>query len=81
MRTTIDAAGRIVIPKPLRDELDLYAGEELEVVVRDGHLEIEVPATEMRLGKRGDGVVAIPGEPLPPLRVDAVRATLEQVRR
>ncbi|KAA0236211.1 MAG: Antitoxin VapB40 [Acidimicrobiales bacterium] len=81
MRTTIDGAGRIVIPKPLRDQLDLHAGRELEVVVRDGRLEVEVPPTEMRLDKRGGGVVAVPGESLPPLSVEQVRATLEQVRR
>ena len=35
MRTTIDTAGRIVVPKALRDELGLVGGEELEIIVRD----------------------------------------------
>ena len=30
-RLTIDAAGRVVIPKPLRDELDLAPGDTLEL--------------------------------------------------
>jgi AbrB family looped-hinge helix DNA binding protein len=30
-RITIDGAGRVVIPKPLRDELDLAAGDTLEL--------------------------------------------------
>jgi AbrB family looped-hinge helix DNA binding protein len=34
MRTTIDKAGRVVIPKPLRDELGMVPGEV--ELVRDG---------------------------------------------
>jgi AbrB family looped-hinge helix DNA binding protein len=32
MTLTIDGAGRVVIPKPLRDKLGLHAGSTLEVV-------------------------------------------------
>ncbi len=31
MRTTIDGAGRLVVPKPIRDQLQLAAGAEVEV--------------------------------------------------
>jgi len=33
MKVTMDPAGRIVLPKPLRDELHLDAGAEFDVVV------------------------------------------------
>lgn len=81
MRITIDAAGRIVVPKRLREQLSLDAGQELDIEARDGRLEIEVPPTPMRLERRGKGVVAVPVSELPVLSPDEVRATLEQVRR
>ena len=31
IRLTIDKAGRVVLPKPLRDELELAAGDTLEL--------------------------------------------------
>jgi len=33
METTIDAAGRIVVPKPLRDELGLAAGTKIDISI------------------------------------------------
>ena len=44
MRTTIDAAGRLVVPKPLRDELGFTPGMELELDAVDGRLEVAVPS-------------------------------------
>lgn len=81
MRATIDRAGRIVVPKPLRDALSLRGGETLELTVRDGRLEAEPVATPMRLQASADGVAAVPETELPPLTAEQVRATLEQTRR
>ena len=44
MRASIDAAGRLVVPKPLRDELGFAAGTELELAAVDGRLEVVVPS-------------------------------------
>jgi len=81
MKATIDAAGRIVVPKPLRQALGLKPGQALEIREGDGRLEIEIAATPMKLQKRGKGVVAVPETQLPPLTADQVRDTLERVRR
>ncbi len=81
MRTTIDAAGRIVIPKATRSRLGLEAGKVVEIRERDGLLEIEPVATVMTLKPRGGGMVAVPEEQLPPLTDATVRATLEGPRR
>lgn len=40
MRTTIDSAGRLVVPKPLRDQVGLRAGE-VEVTLDGTSLRVE----------------------------------------
>lgn len=81
MKTTIDATGRIVVPKTLRLALGLQTGQPLEIRAGDGRLEIEIAATPMQLRKRGKGVVAVPDAELPVLTSDLVREALERVRR
>lgn len=81
MNTTIDSAGRIVVPKSLRDALGLKAGQALEIRAADGRLEVEIAATAVRLVERGSGVVAVPEVDLPPLTAEQVRDALEHARR
>jgi AbrB family looped-hinge helix DNA binding protein len=81
MRVALDAAGRLVVPKSLRQALGLKPGQALEIRAGDGRLEIEIASTPMRLKKRGKGVVAVPDAGLPALTADQVRDTLERVRR
>lgn len=76
----MDGAGRLVVPKALRDALGIYGGEELEARVRDGRLEIEPVPTPMHLERRGKGLVAVPEFELPVLTPEQVRETLEQTR-
>ena len=81
MKANIDAAGRIVVPKPLRQALGLKPGQTLEIRAGDGRLEIEIAPRRMQLKKRGKGLVAIPEIELPVLTAEQVRDTLERVRR
>jgi len=55
MRATIDKAGRLVIPKALRDRVGLRPGV-VEVVVEGAGLRVEPPAGES-LVERGDLLV------------------------
>jgi len=73
MKATIDAAGRIVVPKPLRQALGLKPGQPLEIRAGDGRLEIEIAPTPIQLKKRGKGLVAVPD-------ADLLALTAEQVR-
>ncbi len=81
MRTTIDGAGRLVVPKPIRDAAGIRAGAELEIRVSDGRIEIEPAPLDVKLVKRGSLTVAVPRERVPPLSDETVRATRDRLRR
>jgi AbrB family looped-hinge helix DNA binding protein len=51
MPLTIDKAGRIVIPKPVRERFHLQAGDELELVVTAESLVLRPRPQEMPLRK------------------------------
>ena len=81
MRTTIDRAGRVVIPKAVRDQAGLAAGGEVDVHFRDGRIELEPATAPMRLVKRGQrATIEAEGE-MPTLSNADVRTVLEHVRR
>jgi AbrB family looped-hinge helix DNA binding protein len=81
MRTTIDKAGRVVLPKELRDILGLCGGEVLEIRETDGRIELEPVVASVRLEDREEGLVAVVEEDLAPLMDETVRRTLERSRR
>ena len=81
MKTTIDAAGRIIVPKAVREALRLTAGQQLDIVVADGTIEIQIPITPMALVETASGPVAAADVPLPVLTTDVVRDVLESARR
>lgn len=68
MSTTIDAAGRIVIPKALRDAAGLRPGVPVLVRARAGVIHIEQAPTEVQLVDKGGIFVARAVEDVPPLR-------------
>lgn len=81
MRTTIDRAGRVVIPKAVREEAGLEAGAELDVEFRDGRIEIEPMTVPMRLVKREGAATIDAGAEMPLLTRVVVRDVLERTRR
>ena len=81
MKRTIDSARWLAVPNALRQVLEFHPGQVLEVHAGDRRLEVEITATPMMLKRRGKGVVAVPGESLPPLTAEKVRETMERERR
>ncbi|WP_324651601.1 AbrB/MazE/SpoVT family DNA-binding domain-containing protein [Georgenia sp. H159] len=81
MRTAIDAAGRIVVPKAVRDAMGLAAGRAIDVVCTDGRIEIE-PAPADVVTEVEDGLPRLrPRDRLEQLTDERVRAVLEATRR
>jgi len=79
MRTTIDAAGRVVVPKALRDELGFVAGTELEARAVDGRLEVAI-ASRVRV-EEGPHGLRLAADEAGRLTSDQVRDVLERGRR
>ena len=75
MKTTMDRAGRLVIPKEARREARLAPGVPLEVRVRDGRIEIEPAPAPVRLQRRGRLLVAVPRKKVPELTTETVEET------
>lgn len=80
MKTTIDGAGRLVIPKEIRRQAGLQAGVRLEVRYREGRVEIEPALVPVTLVRRGRLVVAEPDKAVPPLRGEEVEQTRRRLR-
>jgi AbrB family looped-hinge helix DNA binding protein len=80
MITTIDHAGRLVLPKAARDRARLVPGMPLDVRVVDGRIEIEPAPARVTVEKRGGFWVAQPAEPVPVLTGETVERTIEELR-
>jgi AbrB family looped-hinge helix DNA binding protein len=60
MRTTIDKAGRVVVPAAIRERAGLTPGTELEITVDETGIRLEPVAPGPRLVKIGRRLVARP---------------------
>lgn len=63
MKSTIDKAGRLVIPAAVRERAGLTPGTELEVTVDEFGIRLERVASGPRLVKVGRRLVARPSVP------------------
>jgi len=81
MKIAMDSVGRLVVPKALRAELGITGPTELEVVARDGVIELAVADVPARIEDHGGGPVIVTDGPMKPLTVEDVRAAIDRVRR
>ena len=80
MRTTIDKAGRVVIPAAIRERAGLRAGAEIEITEDEMGIRLERVATGPKLVKIGRRLVARPSAP-PDARPDLDIAALVEEER
>jgi AbrB family looped-hinge helix DNA binding protein len=81
MQATIDAGGRIVVPKDVRERLGLRPGSRIVLTEVEGHLEVAPATTPVRLVDRDGAVVAAAEADLPVLTAEQVRDVLDAARR
>ncbi len=75
---TVDKAGRVVLPKPVRDELQLSAGDSLEMESSENQIVLRpVRGTAGLRKKQGIWVLDVDE----PLTVEAVNRTIRDIRR
>lgn len=75
MKTTIDAAGRLVIPKEIRRRAGIQPGTLLDVRWHDGRIEIEPSALPVRLVREGRFLVAVSETEVEQLTAETVEET------
>ena len=75
--TTIDKAGRIVLPKQIRDELQLRPGDAIELDATEDRVVLRPASGKGRMYKEKGMWVFDSGEPL---TVEVVNKTLRRVR-
>ena len=80
METTIDKAGRLVVPKSVREAARLRPGTRLRFRVREGRVEIEPVPLDVALERHGSAVVAVPRGERPALTAEEVEETTAHLR-
>lgn len=81
MKTTIDKAGRLVVPKAIREAAHLVPGTEVEIRLVEGRVEIEPAPMDVQLERRGQLVVALPQGAAEVLSEETVEETITTLRR
>ena len=76
----MDRAGRVVVPKPIREAANLRPGTEVEFRVQGGHVEIEPVPLAVPLQRRGSLVVAVPAPGQPVMHAADVDQTIAVLR-
>jgi AbrB family looped-hinge helix DNA binding protein len=80
MKTTIDGAGRVIVPKKIREAAQLEAGSEIDVRIENGVIQLEPIAAPVKFKKRGHLLVATRPERTGTLTQEMVEATRESVQ-
>lgn len=80
MKTTIDQAGRLVIPKDIRRESGIKPGMQLEIRWENGVIAITPAPLPVKLERKGRLLVAVPVKTISPLSTETVERTRKALR-
>ena len=81
MRTTIDNAGRLVIPKDLRAALNLSGGDEVEITLEGERIELTPAFRKVQLRRSANGLLTSDLRLPPGHGPEEDREALERARR
>lgn len=81
MKTTIDHAGRLVIPKEIRQAAGLKPGAPLDVKWENGSIAITPEPLPVKLERRGRFLIAVSTKTIPPLTHETVEKTRKSLRQ
>ena len=77
---TIDKAGRIVLPKPVRDKFRLSPGDSLELEISEGRIILRPARGKGRMYKKQGVWVLNSGVPLSAATVERTRHKIQRER-
>lgn len=80
MRMVIDKAGRLVVPKALRQQLHLEPGVELDASIEDGRLVATPVGPAVVLVEEDGRLVATTNEPVAPMTQADLLRLIDQGR-
>lgn len=80
MKSTIDSAGRVIIPSEIRRLASLTGRRDVEVTWEDGRVVVEARPLEVKIVKRGRFLVGEPAERVPRMSQELVGAEIDRQR-
>ena len=80
MTSTIDSAGRIVIPKAIREAARLRPGTPVRFRLDSAGVLVEPEPLSVTFERRGTVVVAVPRTPVPVMSSDDVTRAMDEIR-
>jgi|WetSurMetagenome_2_1015567.scaffolds.fasta_scaffold1160362_1 AbrB family looped-hinge helix DNA binding protein len=81
MKTTIDRAGRVVIPKAIRDRAGLHPGAQLDIRLDNGRVEISPQPPQGRVIEDGGFLFWESAPGTPPITGEMIDQAIQDVRR
>lgn len=80
MDTIIDTAGRLAVPKAIREAAQLHPGTRVRFRVLEGCVEIEPVPARITFRRSGTSMIAVSNDDSEPLTTEDVERTLAQSR-